>query len=103
MPEPIEDLWGQDFPEDHEDSAPAVLMKQQGQVLKRKTAGRIEGEVRQSAEGGTAWTSLYARVPGLGGYLFKLAAYSHPVHADPPPLKAYHVLEDQEQDIADME
>lgn len=102
MPEPAEDLWGPDFPEEHEDSAPVLLLEEQARILGRKTGGRVEGEVRQSAEGATAWISLYARVPALGGYLFKLVSFAHPVDAGPFPLKAFSALDGREQEITDM-
>jgi hypothetical protein len=81
MPDPIENYWGTDFPA-YDDSAPVVLLKQQAQKLTEATQSKVEGVVKESAEGGTAWASLYASVP-TRDYQFKILSVSHPVVADP--------------------
>jgi hypothetical protein len=39
--------------------------------------------VKQSAEGGTVYHALYARVPALGDYMYKLLYIALPIAADP--------------------
>jgi len=82
MPDPTEDFWPPDFPTGS-DPEPVLLLKQQAELLTARTNGRVEGIVKSSAEGGTAFHSLYARVPALGDYMYKLLYIAHPVAADP--------------------
>jgi len=95
MPD-TEDLWGSEFPESQEDSTPVTLLRQQAEVLKKRTKGRVEGLVTQAVEGGTVWSSLYAQVPALQNYHQKILTIAHPIDADPIgpfPLEATHSLE----------
>ncbi len=80
MTEPIEDYWGPDFSENPNDSAPVALLKQQAKLLTHKTQGRVEGDVRHSVDGaGLEWHSLYAVVPDLKGYSFKILTFQHSI------------------------
>ncbi len=104
MNEPIADLWGEEFPEVRDDSAPVVLLKKQAEFLKRRTSGRVVGEVRQMAEDGTAWCSLYVRVPALGDYLYKLVSCGYSVYADPAKpsaIKVHDIPRDATEELTD--
>ncbi len=93
------DLWGRPFPVEPTDSAPVVLLRQQAEVLKQRTGGRIEGVVLKNFDKGTAWASLYAKVPALQGYMYKLLTVAHPATAnpdDPSSMTAHDTLRGQE-------
>ncbi len=78
------DLWGPDFQGAPVESAPFVLLKEQADALTRRTRGDVRGDVLQTVEEGTVWSSLYALVPALGDYRHKLISIAHPVvTADP--------------------
>jgi len=47
------------------------------------TGGLVEGVVKESAEAGTVYASLYAGVPAVGDYQFKILYVAHPVVVDP--------------------
>jgi hypothetical protein len=105
MPDRIENYWGTDFPIGS-DPAPVVLLKQQAQQLTESTQGKVEGVVKESAEGGTAYTSLYARVPAMGNYQFKILYIAHPMLADPSnpfPITAEDSFGLEKRTLADMQ
>ena len=82
MPETVENYWGTEFP-NLSDSAPVILLKEQARKLTEVTKGKVKGEVKVSTEEGTAWASLYAGVPQVGDYQFKILSIAHPVVSDP--------------------
>jgi len=77
------DLWGRPFLIDPTDSAPVVLLRQQADALYARTEGRVEGVVLKNFDKGTAWASLYARVPSIQGYMYKMLTVGHPANANP--------------------
>ncbi len=77
------DLWGPAFEDDSQESAPVVLLRQQADALTDRTGGRVAGVVLKQADRGTVWASLYAKVPALQDYMYKLLSVAHPVAADP--------------------
>ena len=101
------DLWGKSFVIDPPDSAPVELLRQQADALTMRTAGRVEGVVLKSFDKGTAWASLYAKVPSLQGYMYKMVTVGHPATAnpaDPSSLTAHDTFRGREdwQEIASM-
>jgi hypothetical protein len=82
MSSPVESYWGPDFPAIG-DSAPVSVLKQQAEKLTEITGGLVEGVVKESAEAGTVYASLYAGVPAVGDYQFKILYVAHPVVVDP--------------------
>ncbi len=60
-----------------------TLLKQQAEMLSKITKGRVKGVVKESAEAGTIYVSLYVGVPALGDYQFKLFTAAHPFNVDP--------------------
>ncbi len=83
MPEQTDDLWPRDFTTMVDDPAPAVLLKQQARLLSGKTAGRVEGVVRESTVEGTVFYSLYLRSRVLGESMFKVLYIALAVTRDP--------------------
>ena len=84
------DLWGRPFSgaNDVTESPPVVLLRQQADALTARTNGLIEGHVLRNIDRGTEWTSLYAKVPSLQGYMYKLISIARPIIGDPDgPLK----------------
>ena len=77
-----DDLWGPGFP-NPVDSAPVTLFRQQAYALTARTGGRVEGVVVKNFDNGTAWASLYAKVPALHGYMHKMLTIAHPASASP--------------------
>ncbi len=77
------DLWGQPFLFDPADSAPVELLRQQADALTARTGGRVEGVVLKNFDKGKAWASLYAKVPSLQGYMYKMLTVAHPATANP--------------------
>lgn len=78
MPEPVEDFWPEEIV-DASDPAPVTLLKEQAALLGGKTKNQIEGIVKTSTDGGTAYYSLYLKADALGDYLYKLLYIAHPV------------------------
>jgi hypothetical protein len=104
MPNPVESYWGPDFPA-IEDSAPVSLLKQQAEKLSEITGGVVEGVVKESAESGTAYASLYAGVPSVGDYQFKILYIAHPVIAEPSnpfPITVEDSFQQEKKQIPDM-
>ena len=104
MPNPVESYWGPDFPAIG-DSAPVSLLKQQAEKLSEITGGVVEGVVKESAENGTVYASLYAGVPSVGDYQFKILYISHPVIADPSnpfPITVEDSFQQEKRQILDM-
>ena len=86
------DLWGRPFSIARADSAPNALLRQQADALTSRTKGRIEGIVLKNFEKATAWASLYAKIPSLQGYMYKMLTVAHPATANPAtpkPLSAH--------------
>jgi hypothetical protein len=104
MPEPIENYWGTNqFLVG--DSPPVELLKQQASMLTEITGGRVKGVVKESAEGGTAFASLYASVPAMGDYQFKILYIAHPLMADPAnpfPIEVEDSFGHDKQKLSDM-
>src|SRR5690349_3288347 len=82
MPDAVESYWGTDFPPAN-DSVAVALLRQQASKLADVTQGAVEGVVKEAAEGGTIFASLYAAVPAAGEYEFKILYIAHPIVADP--------------------
>ena len=102
----VRDLWGPDFQGTPVESAPFVLLKEQADVLTRRTRGDVRGDVFQKVEEGTVWLALYALVPALRDYRHKLVTISYPVTADPKqpfPLKVFDVQSGDPVEVEDMD
>ena len=96
------DLWGGPFVSHPTDSAPTVLLRQQAEILTTRTGGRIEGVVLTDFDKGTLWASLYAKVPRLQGYMYKLLTVAHPV-TDSPDAPARMTAHDTFRDREDWQ
>lgn len=72
----IPDLWPADF--GSMTVSPVAILREQGELLARKTQGAVRGEVRtvSSAEGEFLHT-FHLRVPELGGYTYELFGVRH--------------------------
>jgi hypothetical protein len=77
------DLWGSPFEVDPKESAPAALLKTQADFLTERTGGRIKGVVLQNVDKVSVWASLYASVPALNDYMYKLLTVAYPISDDP--------------------
>src|SRR5205807_9121666 len=73
-----EDFWPDEIV-DATDPEPVTLLKEQAALLGGKTKNAVEGVIKTSAEGGTAYYSLYLKADALGDYLYKLLSIAHPV------------------------
>jgi hypothetical protein len=107
MPD-VDDLWGADFHPSNAESKPVTLLKKQAELLGERTEGRVQGIVKQNVSpDGTAWASLYARVPSLKNYEHKLISISYPVASRDPvhpfPLTAVNPSYGDEVSIDNME
>ena len=80
MADEKDDFWPDEFP-DAADPEPVAILKEQATLLGGKTRNAVEGVVRTSTEGGTAYYSLYLKADALGDYLYKLLDIAHPVIA----------------------
>jgi hypothetical protein len=77
MADEREDYWPDDIG-DVTDPEPVALLKEQASLLGAKTRNAVEGVVRTSTEGGTAYYSLYLKAESLGDYLYKLLDIARP-------------------------
>ena len=102
MPEPKSgekiDLWGAPFALDPpRESILIDLLRGQADALTARTGGLVEGVVLKEIDKGTVWASLYARVPSLENYMYKILTVAHSVAADPDnpsPLSVHDTFED---------
>ena len=105
MSSSVESYWGLEFPAVG-DSAPVSLLKQQAEKLTEVTGGLVEGVVKESAEAGTAYASLYAGVPTVGDYQFKILYLAHPMlvvdPANPFPITVEDSFRQEKRTIEDM-
>ena len=66
----------------------------------------MQGVVKQRLDGGTVWASLYARVPALNNYEYKLLTIAFPLLTNDPqfpsPIEAFDAKGEIEQ-ITDKE
>jgi hypothetical protein len=100
------DLWGPEFQGTSVESAPFVLLKEQAAALTCRTNGDVRGDVQQNVEEETVWSSLYALVPALGDYRYKLISIAHPVAANlnqPFPLTVFDTQGDGRKEVQDMD
>jgi hypothetical protein len=77
MPDPSDDFWPAEII-DTDDPPPVKLLKEQAVLLGGKTNNAVEGVVKTSTEGGTAYYSLYLKADALGDHLYKLLYIAHP-------------------------
>ncbi len=82
MADEREDFWPDEIA-DADDPEPVALLKEQATVLGAKTGYDVEGVVRTSTEGGTAYYSLYLKADALGDYLYKLLYIAYPAIGQP--------------------
>lgn len=78
------DLWGPPFGEERVDSEPLVDLKKQAAALTERTQGRIVGDAHETIRGDTVWIGLWAKVPTLGNYEYKLITLAHPLDIPDP-------------------
>jgi hypothetical protein len=87
-----DDLWGGEFQATRDESTAVALLKKQADLLATRTGGSVVGVVKEYVEDGTVWVSLYARVPALRNYEYKLLSIAFPLKARnpqfPSPLEA---------------
>ncbi len=88
----VADLWGAPFGEKRVVSEPFEDLQKQAESLTHRTNGRIVGHARETIRGETVWIGLWAKVPAMGGYEYKLITVAHPLNVVDPrrpyPLEA---------------
>jgi hypothetical protein len=101
-----DDLWGGDFQTSQVESTALALLKKQATLLDPRTNGSVVGVVKEQVVDGTVWAALYARVPALSNYEYKLLSIAFPLTASnpqfPSPLEAFDT-EGQKVQIDDPE
>jgi hypothetical protein len=86
------DRWGDPFDANHPQSEVFTELLDQAELLTRKTKGTVIGEARERVIDNTVWIGLWAKVPAMGDYEYKLITVSHPLATHDPtrpfPLQA---------------
>ena len=75
---PTEDFWGP-LPDVGPQRTPAVIVKEQAELLKNKTSGLLIGDVRQGDDGTNFEIRLTMVAPTLGNYEYHILTVRHEI------------------------
>jgi hypothetical protein len=76
------DLWPDDFGPTNV-TPPLALLREQADMLSRKTQGRLKGNVAATQNNGNAIYNFYVTAPTLGPYTYRLLSIEHPMQLYP--------------------
>ena len=81
------DLWPDDFGQDNS-TPPVTILREQADLLGRKTRGTVEGLVKTSREVDNFVHQFFAVAPALDNYTYLLFVVVHPIQFYPLEIRA---------------